>query len=157
MKICKTMCPDWREQSWPTSLPLLHGLAFGVPLLHYTALLDALYLSCYKALVGEQYQALWYFLGFPCPRVYCLWGCQNSFSCSVHNPLPEGSGSLPGQLQRISPAEVQHTGSADKTYFFPFSPLNLQETLELNVLSTSVEIDCKDNDAHGNLGFTNAD
>lgn len=48
-------------------------------------------------------------------------------------------------------------GSADKTSFLPFSPLNLQETLELKVLSTSVEIDCKVSAACGNLGFTDAD
>lgn len=47
--------------------------------------------------------------------------------------------------------------SADKTSFMPFSPLNLQETLELKGLSTSVEIDCKVSAACGNLGFTDAD
>lgn len=48
-------------------------------------------------------------------------------------------------------------GSADKTCFLSFSPLNLQETLELKVLSTSVEIDCKVSAARGKLDFTDAD
>lgn len=73
------------------------------------------------------------FWAFPCPRVHCLWGCQNS-SCSVHNPLPEGSGSLPGQLQRISPAEIQHTGRECRQDFF-FAIQSTQPSRNLGIKS----------------------
>ena len=132
-KIHKTVCPRWREWSWATSFPLPHGLVLAIPSLCSAALLGTLYLGSYKAHVGKQYWALWYFPGFPLPQGVLFVTVPELLL--LFCPPPEACGFLPGQLQRVSSAEVQsYRGGVQKILFFflPFSPLEFQETLELN-------------------------
>lgn len=139
-EIHKTVCPGWKSgaEPRPFSLPTAWpSQAHRHVLPRFWMLLTlALTAPLWESSIGH-FDIFW---AFPCPRVSCLWGCQNSFSCSAHNPPPEGSGFLPGQLQRISQAEAaevqSHSRGLQKILLFflffvslPFSPLKAQVTL----------------------------
>lgn len=125
--------------------------------------------SCWMLLILVLTKPMWesstghfdIFWALPYPEVSCLWGCQNSFSCSAHNLTPERSAFLLGQLQRISPTEVQsHCETVQRQFFSPFFIIQSTQASAnswIKALRISVEIDFRVSAACGNLVFIGVD